>query len=255
MKKSMLITIMAILVLSFSAYVMAAGDNPAAPTTLEWQQTTRFNPLNYAPQNVSIVAGNITRLYIDTISQTRAWAGFYGNITGTITLDDANNYTFYNWSAAEPQGQIYATLSNNPSWTNVDCMDFSATNGDVNESIFEAYYGIETEDVDGLPETFNRTDHDAFTIAATEFTNCPTTYIWQNDQYQQDKFQNIMMADKSDDTSGWIFTTLIENNDANNATDVQCYNGEYCDFQILVADDGHDTNVAVTTYFIWVELI
>lgn len=255
-KKSVLITGLLILIVLSTYLVMAAGDVPAAPKGVVREGSTRFDPTNYADQTQDIVAGNITQLTIDAISQTRAWAGFYGNISGTITLDDASNYTFYNWTSAEPQGQVYATLTNTVDWNNLNCMDFTDVTGNVNETIFENHYGIETDDVDGVEETFNWTNHPAFTVGYRSFTGCPTTYVYQNDAAQSTNFVNVLLADDNNDADGWVFTTLIENKDANQTgTDKACYNGEDCDFQILVADDGHDTNVAVTTYYIWVELI
>ena len=58
---------------------------------------------------VQTQSGNMTSLGINSTKITLRWQGFYGNVTGTITLDDASNNTLYNWQLASPQGEIYAS--------------------------------------------------------------------------------------------------------------------------------------------------
>ena len=46
-------------------------------------------------KTVAAQAGNVTQLTITHIMITKRWQGYYGNVTGTITLDDADNNTMY----------------------------------------------------------------------------------------------------------------------------------------------------------------
>jgi hypothetical protein len=228
--------------------------DPSAPSSLVEGSASTFNPANYALQTVEASAGNITGLVLEGISQTRAWQGYYGNISGTITLDDANNYTFYNWESSEPRGQIYATLDLSIGWTGVQCFNFTNVSS-ANMSVMEAYYGIASDDYDGVNETFNNTDHQAFQVGSRTMTGCPTTYVFQDDVSQVQNFTDVLLFDPLLNDTGWIYTTLIETKAPNTHAKATCYNGDQCDFQLLVNDDGHGTDTATTTYYFWVELI
>jgi len=225
---------------------------PSAPLGLEVGLNTTYNPENRGIVSIEAIAGNITALVLTGLGQTKAWQGYYGNITGTITLDDADNFTFYNWSSAEPQGQIYATLNNSIAWYHVECYDFVTDT--LNWNVIEGFYNIQTDDVDGVNETYNQTDHPVFTVADQNMTGCPTTYIYQNDVYQQANFANVLLWDMTNNDTGWIYTTLIEDKATGTFSDFVCYNNQLCDFQLLVNENGHGSDTALTTYYFWVEL-
>ena len=57
-------------------------------------------------------AGNVTELNISATVVTRGWQGYYGNVSGTITLDDGLNNTMYSWALADPEGEVYASRNN-----------------------------------------------------------------------------------------------------------------------------------------------
>lgn len=230
--------------------VAVLGD-PSAPSSLTWQSSSTWDPTDYGTQAVDAIAGNITALQLTGITQTRGWQGYYGNVTGTIVLDDADENTFYNWSDQEPRGQIYASLASagTPTWNSVDCFSHA-----TNATPFDTTYGFSASDGDNASNTYNRTDHSNFFINANEITGCPTTYIFQDDDYQQNRFANFLLWDAAGGADGWVFGTTIENRDSGVAPDVNCYNGGTCDFQLLVAEDGHGTDASPTSYFFWVDL-
>jgi len=242
-------------ILLLAASVLGYGE-PAAPLHFTRGASSTFNWSNFANVQTDAIAGNITQLTITGISQTRSWQGFYGNVTGWITLDDAQNYTFYNWSAAEPRGYVYATLVSHadPSWLNVQCFVHA-----TNASAFDTYYNITQDAYDNVTNTFNRTLADISTpqavyIVSNTFTTCPAMTIWQDDNAQNDNFVNYLMWDSTGGTDAWVFGSIIENKDVSNKTDKNCYNGQPCDFQLLVAENGHGTDTAVTPYYIWVDI-
>jgi hypothetical protein len=43
---------------------------------------------------------------------TQSWQVILVNVTGTIQLADADDNIMYNWSLADPEGEIYASTSN-----------------------------------------------------------------------------------------------------------------------------------------------
>jgi hypothetical protein len=234
-----------------ATFVFAAF--PTAPMDLDVGLTSTMNTDNYAPIAIDAYAGNITALVIHGIGQTKSWQGYYGNITGTITLDDVNNFTFYNWSGAEPRGQVYATLNNTIAWSTVECFDYTANT--INLTTMELFYDIQPNDADNVNVTFNQTDHDLFVVGFRNITGCPSTYIFQNDTAQQANFHNVLLWDITNNDTGWIYTTLIEDKTPNSLDDFVCYNGEYCDFQIIVNENGHGTDISPTQYYFWVELV
>jgi hypothetical protein len=75
-------------------------------------------------------------------------------------------------------------------------------------------------------------------------TDCPATAIWRDDNQQYEDFVNYLMWDSTGGNDSFVFGTIIENKDDSNKTDISCYNGDICDFQILVAEDGHGTDTA-----------
>ncbi|RME53530.1 hypothetical protein D6783_01785 [Candidatus Woesearchaeota archaeon] len=237
---------------ALSALVFAQ-NYPVSPQTLtqDWEST--FDVNNYPAQSNDAFAGNITHLTIFGITQTKAWQGYLGNITGTIVLDDANNNTFYNWSAAEPQGEVYASTNITIDWANIACYNFTATGGGYrNVSILEQEFNIQTDDVDGVNETFNLTNHPTLHVGYVTLTGCPTTYIFQNDNRQTTNFPNMLLYDTTG--NALVFATFIENDESGNTTDINGYDGNPTDFQMLVLEDGHGNDTQTTTYYFWVEL-
>jgi hypothetical protein len=244
----------------FGAISVLAASAPTAPMWFYRGSTEGFNSENWAPQNTTAEAGNITVLTMEAITQTRTWQGYYGNITGWITLDDASNFTFYNWSAADPKGQLFASLKNDgtPTWYQIQCY----THAD-NSSAFQTFYKINQTDWDNVTLTYNETNHPPFEILNRTITGCPTTYIFRDDNYQSSEFVNFLLYDPTKvyagtsetGTAGWIFGTMMENRSVGDHTDFSCYNGQICDFQLLVADDAHGTQSDPTEYYFWVDIV
>jgi hypothetical protein len=136
------------------------------------------------------------------------------------------------------------------------CFDFTNYSA-ANWQTMDNYYGITVTDVDGINETFNLTNHPIFQVGSRNFSSCPTTYVFQNDQRQENNFVNVLLFDPTINDTGWIYTTLIENKSIADSERpaLPCYDGQFCDFQILVNENGHGTDTVVTPYFFWVELI
>ena len=116
---SLIITLL-IMAIFMIGYVLAAATEPTGPSTLTRNQDSKFSTNNWPGVNVSALAGNVTELNITSLTQTQTWQGYYGNVTGTIVLDDAENWTLYSWNLAEPQGEIYASNSSTVIWSKDD---------------------------------------------------------------------------------------------------------------------------------------
>ena len=231
----------------------AAATTPVGPDTITIANSTRMVK-DTSGRLVNAEAGNVTELVITDTRITQAWQGYFGNITGTITLDDANNNTLYSWALANPVGEIYASNGSSVTWAQIRCVNLTS-NGTVgstiNESILETYYGINSTDVDGISETFNAsyTNATGFDVGSIHFnTNnlCPLTYTNINDTYQAISFQEVLLTDNA----SIVYTSLIERN-----TEGFKVGKDSNDFQMLVAENGHPGyESTVTPYYFFVEL-
>lgn len=211
---------------------------------------TVFNGSFYNPDSTTAEAGNITYLSINSIGPTRFWQGYYGNITAEIVLEDANGYRLYNWSALEPNGEIYASRFSTIDWSNVTCMNDSTTN--MTFSIEELFHDIDPVDEDGIVDTFVYNDHPELWIGNRNLNGCNTTWTFVNDESQNARFPMAILESEVDNAS--IYVTWLENRDNGNITDVPGFDNLEHDFQFMVPENGTNNNVVPTTYYFWVNL-
>jgi hypothetical protein len=260
-----IVTMIAVMMLFALTLFSASALVPLGVDTLTAGPSSKQDESLYAAKTHDAYAGNITELNFSAVAQTKHWQGYFGEITGTIVLDDANNWTLYNWALTEPKGEIYATVNTTtPDWDNVTCLNFS--NGSIrnlgNGSQWEAYYNMTYNDVDGIDETFNQRRHEAFDIGdvVTIYNStCMSTYTFQVDAAQSTRYSEVLLSDSE---GRMIFTTLIENKDNANNTDVKGFDNRTHDFQMLVAEDGTGRvggaggpiNTAITTYYFYVDI-
>lgn len=202
------------------------------------------------PESTDAEAGNLTELSIRGVSQTKSWQGFYGNISGTIVLENSLGFRFYDWNAAEPQGEIYASVNDTVTWTDVTC---APTHTDAAYlDLWQTFYGMNISDYDSINHTYNRTDHPSFMTGYISLTGCPTTYTYVSNQSQLNTFPAALLA--TDANTTLIFSTIIENKSEGVREGVTGYDGGDYDFQLLVAEFGSDQNSDLTTYYFWVEI-
>lgn len=225
--------------------------------------STRATP--DAAESIEALAGNVTEININGFSTTQSWQGYFGNVTGTIQLADADDNQMYNWTLASPEGEIYASTSSSISWENIQCLNYSSDgtlsdesgNGGTtsqhgtNLTQLEALFGIEPDDVDGINETFTLLGagtHDLFYTSNFEFSEgeCRSTRVFSSaGMGENDKFEEVLLYEPT--TQSVIFTSLIDE-------DVLGFDGRTHDFEMLVLEDGHGTDTSTTTYYFYVEL-
>ena len=163
-------TIVVLLLLILAAIVAAVPDGDVAMTL---QNSTRR--VSGGATSISAEAGNVSWLTLDGKSVTQSWQGFVGNVTGSITLDDAYNFTLYDWSLSSPSGEVYATYLTSVDWTTgyVQCWNWSNLtvsylrleeleqhpNDPSGNGVPSDFSGMRAgaTDVDGMDETFNYT--------------------------------------------------------------------------------------------------
>ncbi|MEM2131576.1 MAG: hypothetical protein QXR96_03560, partial [Candidatus Woesearchaeota archaeon] len=177
-----------VFILLVAFYYATAVEVPMGAQTVTEGYESTMNNSNYLPATQNAYAGNISELTIYGRSQTKHWQGYYGEVSGVIVLDDAQNWTMYDWPNPEPKGEIYATVNlTTPVWNTIQCFNYSGTyTGGNNHTVFwETFFNMTYNDVDGIDETFNITTHPAFDVGEFTITQntCPSTFTHVNDNF------------------------------------------------------------------------
>jgi hypothetical protein len=230
--KKYILTGMVIVMSIFLASFALAAVNGAETVTLGDSSTA----VSGTAANHSAIAGNVTELTIDGTSVTQTWQGYYGNVSGAITLENSAGNVMYNWSLASPQGEVYASTDDSVTWTGIECFNFTA-DGAAQETAF----GIGSSDADGIDETFTGTV--SLTTGSEALTDCMSAAIFAGGSSQAGTFDEALLWDGAD----LVFAALLEE-------DVNGFDDNPHDFQMLVAENGHLGNTATTPYYFYVEL-
>lgn len=209
--------------------------------------------------SVSAFAGNITEINIDGSSISQSWQGYYGNVTGGLTLSDSEGLIFYNWTNAGGSGEVYASRNSSIIWTNIQCFNYTAfgnysddSSNRGNTSLYgmnltqlENAYNISSDDTDGVNETFNLNNHRSFVTNSMLFDTgeCWNTRILNNSG--QGIFEEVLLY--SPNNMEVIFASLIQDNTLG-------YDNNMHDFEMMVLEDGHGTDLETTNYYFYLEL-
>ncbi|MBU1959559.1 hypothetical protein KJ680_14245, partial [bacterium] len=150
--------------------VAAYPTEPIGPHLLTVQKSTRLLNTSYGPKTTWAEAGNITELSINATSATKSWQGYYGNISGKLTLDDSTNNTLYDWTDLEPRGEIFASINSSVNWPTIRCFNFSGpdsggqvgtnwTSTGINATSENNRTGLTDMDSDAINNTFTWGTH------------------------------------------------------------------------------------------------
>lgn len=246
------VLLVALAFLAAFAVSVFAQNVPLGPDTLDIVQTENSNITLYPAPSINAEAGNVTELFIHGMTQTKSWQGFYGNVSGTIILEDSQGNRFYDWQAAEPQGEVYASVNQTITWTTVEC---APSIGDIDYlNTWQTFYEMNYTDYDSINNTYNMTNHQTFWTAYNTLTTCPTTYTYVNNVSQYTDFEGVLLT--SDTQSTLIYVAILEDKAEGERDGKIGFDGGDYDFQLLVAEAGSTgaTMAAVTPYYFWVEL-
>jgi hypothetical protein len=217
---------------------------PSGAETITEQSSERM-PYQTA-DSTEAQAGNISEVTISGVTISRHFAGFYGNVSGTIVLSDANNNTMYDWSVTSPTGQVYAVRSGTVQWDDVTCAQ--VTHKETEDTVFLGMNISYLADRDSVNRTFiNTTNHPTFYVGSTEITNhtCHAANTYVNSGSQTSSFFEILLYDFTN--SNMVYTTILEE-------DVNGFDNNAHDFQILLAEPGDGTDTSTTTYWFYLEI-
>ena len=228
--------IIMVVAIAIIVITMTTRANPQGPTSLTNLSTERYQ--GAAPYALDAQAGNVTELSIHATSVSRFWAGYYGNISGTIVLSNANNASLYEWNATNAHGQIYAARNDTLQWDSVNC----ANDALVAQEEADMNMGSSPERIN---LTFQYQSHPEFYVGSNPITQdtCKSTNLYDNTGFQTDSFFQILLQEGS--TA--IYTTII-------SPETIGYDGNTYDFQMIVPEDGSLGNTDTTTYYFYVEI-
>jgi len=231
--------IVMLVAVAFAYMAVSVVADPNAPTSLTTVQTSTRNLSTNAPQTVGAQGGNVTEMNIQALTITNSWQGYYGNVSGAITLQDGTNNTFYNWSMTSFQGRVFATRASSIAWTTVNC-----TNS-TNRTSEETFLGQSATDSDSVTNTFNTTTHPTFTVSTQTIVanTCFSTNGFVNNNSQSDSYDMLLLSPSNGQI---IYMTSI------NKTTVG-FDGRQHDFQLLVGENEKAGNIGATTYYFWTE--
>jgi hypothetical protein len=232
---TLLIATLLFIVALTTSFVEAA---PTAPTTLTTVQSSSRDLSTVAAQSASAQGGNVTEINIAAITITKSWQGYYGNITGQITLQDGNNNTFYNWSLTSMSGRVYATRNGSISWAVINCTNAG------NRTNEETYLGQVASDSDSVSNTYSGSSHPAFNVSTSQINtdSCYTTRGYVNNNSQGANYTMILLQSRSD----IIYTGIMNKS-------VVGFDGRQHDFELLVGENERSGSIGVTPYYFYTE--
>ena len=213
---------------------------PAGPTIIS--NSTQTN-VPAAASQITTAGGTFTTLVLNATTQTPRWKAYVGNVTGKLSLKDANSKSIFDWTLSSVTGEVYATRNNTIDWSTIGCANSSIILSE------DTSLNMTNTNADTINKTFANKIHKSFYVGSTLVQNSTcqaiATYINGSSQSvsENSSFQEILLQDNS---SRMVYTTLINQNTTG------FDNGKY-DFQMIVAENEFQSSP--TTYYMYVELV
>jgi hypothetical protein len=181
--------------------------------------------------------GNVTYMGITGDSISTHWAGFYGNISGNITLEDANGYVFYDWAGIGTTfGEVIASNVSSVTWSTVNCTNASQV------SAINSFLNVTGSDFDRLEATYTGNTHPGFSLAGVNIAanSCNSTNAYSNGAKNSSLFNQVILSNSQDVP---LYVGLM------NASSTGFSNNPV-DFQLLTGV----RNSGITTLYFFIEL-
>jgi hypothetical protein len=191
------------------------------------------------------IKGTITTITLNLAQQDYKWKAYVGNVTGSLSLDNANSKSIYDWALTSITGEVYVSRASTVNWNNISCVNQTVINSE------QTALGIASNIPDSINATFNNSKHKNFVVATANITNstCRAIATYLNDTAQTVNetalFQEILLKD--DITNSMVYTSIIEPTKPLGYDGLNNYN-----FQLLVAEN--ESATIPTTYYFYVEL-
>lgn len=247
MKKSSIIFV--VLAGFFILASIVFGAVPAGPTLVYKGNSTSSRIQPTQESNASISGGIIATIALTGTQQDIHWKAYVGNMSGSYVLEDAANYSIYEWTMNDFSGEVYATrTSTTIAWNTVAC----AVASNVTNEMIQLQHNSTNTPGDSLNDTFDDdpNDHWGFYAGPTQILNDTCAFSinpWVNDTAQSstDYFEEILLQDSN---ANIMYVSKIEKDVIGYRNDNTTY-----DFQMLVAENGSEGAARINYYF-YVEL-
>ncbi|MFH2021574.1 MAG: hypothetical protein ABIJ34_09260 [archaeon] len=168
--------------------------------------------------NMTAEAGNVTFIDFNASgSQSDIWQGYFGTVSGGITLDDAAGKVFYDWTVVDAVGEVLATRELISDWSLINCSNQTQIYRE------EEKLNIPNESNNGINDTYLLTSHPTFEIGGKFMEGCRSTKT-NNETTSKARFWNVILNSNSSNT---VYVALIDNDQVG-------FNGTLVDFQLLV---------------------
>jgi hypothetical protein len=209
----------------FAAFALAAVPNGAQIAGVTDKGRFPVPP----PSNISLTAGNITRVTLEANMSTFRWVGLYGNASGTFQLGDSSGNALHSWGNAK--GRIVYLCKANPTWASLAdaniaqvTADFAFIGGSAADNYTNTFVGASENIGSGI---FSLSSDYATTLSGGATT-------WKT--YSLTDGTNI------------IFTGRV-------SEDGTAYNGDTADYQMIIPEDGTGGDETATQWKIFLELV
>ncbi len=94
-------------------------------------------------------AGNVTTMNISANVSTMKWAGYYGNVSGTIVLSNSSYAVrMYSWNWNGGSGEVCISTDNSPTWSSLQ---------DTTAGTVDTVWSFTTTDADSATNTYSGT--------------------------------------------------------------------------------------------------
>ena len=221
-----LMTLMAVM-----AVVPAVADPVNASSAVN--SNTSYAPSDSAGSSAA-TGGNITQIDLSVSTSTSKWQGYYGNVSGGITLANSDNSKkMYAWTNSIA-GEVFATQDDNMNtskWTGLT--NRTGANIDTNFSLGSAS--------DNATNTFVN-ESSSITVAGTPYGGIGNSSVMTYNSSNAPTWETIALANSTSPAeANYVFVGVIND-------DGEAYNGANADFQMIVPVSGSPT------YYFYVEL-
>jgi hypothetical protein len=201
---------------------------------------TSTKSLTSAGSNIS-KGGYVTEINFSTEQRTAKWQGYYGNVTGSIVLEDGDDHEMFNWTwYASKGGEVIATTNDSiPPWESLAATAIDGSDMDTIGSL----WGWESTQSDDARHTFE--DHDTSVVIAgiSIGTTNGTDSLGAGNAGD---FKEVVLTDGATAIKKDFLFVAIINDDA------IAFDGTAKDFEMLVPVG--DTPASTEQYYFYVEL-
>jgi hypothetical protein len=227
--------------LIFALLAMQVASLPVGPTITHVKNETSSSA-GLGTIRSGDEGGYITTISLNASQQNYAWKAYVGNITGVLTLQNALNYSIYEWSLPATNQEVYISRNGTVNWNSINC----SNRGNITAE--DTFLNLNSTSSNSINKTFNASVHKSFVLAGTtiESSTCPAISTYVNDAAQTsgeaNKFQEVLLADSY---SHLVYAALVDQ-------DQSGFDASLYDFQAIVGED--QTSGTPTVYYFYVEL-